>query len=39
VSEKYEFIETILTAIEKYIYPVVLMCAWLSISRSGFCRC
>ena len=36
MSEKYEFIETMLTAVGKYIYPVVLMCLWLSISRSGF---
>jgi len=36
VSEKYEFIETMLISFEKYIYPVSLMCLWLSISRSGF---
>ena len=36
MSEKYEFIETMLTAVGKYIYPVTLMCLWLSISRSGF---
>jgi putative transposase len=36
VSEKYEFIETMLISFEKYIYPVTLMCLWLSISRSGF---
>jgi len=36
VSEKYEFIETMLISFEKYLYPVSLMCMWLSISRSGF---
>ena len=36
MSEKYEFIETMLISFEKYIYPVSLMCLWLSISRSGF---
>jgi transposase InsO family protein len=36
VSEKYEFIETMLISRDKYVYPVVLMCLWLSISRSGF---
>ena len=36
MSEKYEFIETMLISFEKYIYPVTLMCLWLSISRSGF---
>ena len=36
MSEKYEFIETMLVSFEKYIYPVSLMCVWLSISRSGF---
>ena len=36
MSEKYEFIETMLTSFDKYIYPVTLMCLWLSISRSGF---
>jgi len=36
VSEKYEFIETMLTSPQKYLYPVTLMCLWLSISRSGF---
>jgi len=36
VSEKYEFIETMLISFEKYLYPVTLMCGWLSISRSGF---
>jgi len=36
VSEKYEFIETMLISFEKYMYPVTLMCLWLSISRSGF---
>jgi putative transposase len=36
VSEKYEFIETMLISFQKYIYPVSLMCVWLSISRSGF---
>ena len=36
MSEKYEFIETMLISFEKYIYPVSLMCMWLSISRSGF---
>ena len=36
MSEKYEFIETMLISFEKYIYPVSLMCLWLSVSRSGF---
>src|SRR5665647_2378227 len=36
VSEKYEFIETMLISFQKYIYPVSLMCLWLSVSRSGF---
>ena len=36
MSEKYEFIETMLTSPQKYIYPATLMCLWLSISRSGF---
>jgi len=36
VSEKYEFIETMLISFQKYVYPVTLMCRWLSISRSGF---
>lgn len=36
MSEKYEFVETMLTSFEKCIYPVTLMCLWLSISRSGF---
>ena len=36
MSEKYEFIETMLISFQKYIYPVSLMCVWLSISRSGF---
>ena len=36
MSEKYEFIETMLISFEKYIFPVTLMCVWLSISRSGF---
>lgn len=36
MSEKYEFIETMLISFEKYVYPVALMCLWLSISRSGF---
>jgi transposase InsO family protein len=36
VSEKSDFVETMLTAVGRYLYPVVLMCAWLSISRSGF---
>mgnify|MGYP001793569177 CR=1 FL=1 len=36
MSEKYEFIETMLTALHKYVYPVRLMCEWLSVSRSGF---
>lgn len=36
MSEKYEFIETMLISFKKYVYPVALMCGWLSISRSGF---
>ncbi len=36
MSEKYEFIETLLTATEECVYPVYSMCAWLSVSRSGF---
>ena len=36
MSEKYEFIETLLTATEECAYPVCSMCAWLSVSRSGF---
>ncbi len=36
VSEKYEFIETLLTAAEECVYPVYSMCVWLSVSRSGF---
>ncbi len=36
MSEKYEFIETLLTATEDCSYPVCSMCAWLSVSRSGF---
>lgn len=36
MSEKYEFIETMLISFEKYVYPVTMMCLWLSISRSGF---
>ena len=36
MSEKHEFVGTMLTEVGKYIYPVVLMCGWLSISRSGF---
>ena len=36
MSEKYEFIETMLISLQKYIYPVTLMCSWLSVSRSGF---
>jgi putative transposase len=36
VSEKYEFIDTMLISFQKYVYPVTLMCRWLSISRSGF---
>lgn len=35
MSEKYEFVETMLTAPE-YEYPVTLMCVWLAVSRSGF---
>jgi transposase InsO family protein len=31
VSDKYEFIDGL-----KYAYPVARMCAWLSVSRSGF---
>jgi putative transposase len=31
VSEKFEFIDRL-----KYAYPVVKMCQWLSVSRSGF---
>ena len=36
MSEKYEFIATMLAALHKYVYPVTLMCGWLSVSRSGF---
>ncbi|NMM17172.1 MAG: IS3 family transposase [Cellulomonas sp.] len=36
MSEKHEFIETMLISLQKYIYPVTLMCLWLSVSRSGF---
>ena len=36
MSEKYEFIETLLTAVQRCTYPVALMCQWLSVSRSGF---
>lgn len=36
MSEKYEFIETMLISFEKYFYPVTLMCEWLAVSRSGF---
>jgi putative transposase len=36
VSEKYEFIETMLTAAAVCAYPIRLMCRWLSVSRSGF---
>ena len=36
MSEKYEYIETLLTATQKCRYPLVLMCRWLSVSRSGF---
>jgi putative transposase len=31
VSEKYEFIDG-----SKYAYPIVRMCAWLEVSKSGF---
>lgn len=31
MSEKYEFIDGL-----KYAYPIVRMCAWLSVSKSGF---
>ena len=31
MSEKYEFIDG-----EKYAYPIVRMCAWLEVSKSGF---
>jgi transposase InsO family protein len=31
VSEKYEFIDGL-----KYAYPIVRMCAWLDVSKSGF---
>lgn len=34
MSEKYEFIETMLTT--HGVYPIHLMCRWLSVSRSGF---
>jgi hypothetical protein len=36
VSEKYEFIETMLISFQSYVHPVALMCRWLSLSRSGF---
>ena len=36
MSEKYEFIETMLISFQKYLYPVTLMCGWLAVSRSGF---
>ena len=36
MSEKYESSEMLLTTAERCIYPVVLMCRWLSVSRSGF---
>ena len=36
MSEKYDFIETMLISFEKYVYPVTLMCEWLAVSRSGF---
>jgi len=35
VSEKYEFVETMLTEPECQ-YPIHLMCLWLEVSRSGF---
>lgn len=36
MSEKYEFIETMLTAATRCLFPLYLMCRWLSVSRSGF---
>ena len=36
MSEKYEFVVMMLTALNTYVYPVRLMCEWLSVSRSGF---
>ena len=36
MSEKYEFIETLLTAATVCVFPIHLMCRWLSVSRSGF---
>lgn len=35
MSEKYEFIETMLTAAD-CVFPLYLMCKWLEVSRSGF---
>jgi putative transposase len=35
VSEKYEFVETMLTDSDCE-YPIHLMCLWLAVSRSGF---
>jgi len=35
VSEKYEFVETMLTEPDS-CYPIHLMCLWLEVSRSGF---
>ncbi len=35
MSEKYEFVETMLTEPE-CPYPIHLMCVWLEVSRSGF---
>lgn len=34
MSEKYEFIETMLTT--ACVFPLYLMCRWLEVSRSGF---
>ncbi len=35
MSEKYEFVETMLTDSDCQ-YPIRLMCLWLAVSRSGF---
>lgn len=35
MSEKYEFVETMLTETNNQ-YPIHLMCLWLAVSRSGF---
>lgn len=36
VSEKYEFMESLVTGDGSYEFPVVFMCARLRVSRSGF---